>query len=48
MMKRIMWIIAMIPTIVTAVVYQFLPKEMPMHYDINGWNCLINHWKNDS
>ncbi len=41
MMKRIMWIIAMIPTIVTAVVYQFLPKEMPMHYDVNG---EIDRW----
>ena len=35
-MKRIMWIMAMIPVIVTCVVLQFMPDTIPMHHDLAG------------
>lgn len=35
-MKRIMWIAAMIPLVVTSVVLQFMPDVIPMHHDLEG------------
>lgn len=36
MMKKIMWIMAMIPVVVTSVVLQFMPDVIPMHHDLEG------------
>ena len=36
MMKKIMWIMAMIPVVVTSVVLQFMPDVIPMHHDLAG------------
>ena len=33
-MKKIMWIVAMIPDVVTSVVLQILPDIIPMHHDL--------------
>lgn len=33
-MKKIMWIVAMIPVVVTSVVLQFMPDVIPMHHDL--------------
>lgn len=41
MMKKIMWIAAFIPVIVTSIVLQFLPDVIPMHHDIEG---NIDRW----
>lgn len=35
-MKKLMWIFAVIPVVVTGIVLQFLPDEIPLHYDIEG------------
>ena len=35
-MKKIMWIAAMIPLVVTSVVLQFMPDIIPMHHDLEG------------
>ena len=35
-MKKIMWIAAMIPVVVTSVVLQFMPDVIPMHHDLEG------------
>ena len=35
-MKKIMWIVAMIPVVVTSVVLQFIPDVIPMHHDLEG------------
>ena len=35
-MKKIMWILAMIPMVVTGIVLQFFPDEIPMHHDLAG------------
>ena len=35
-MKKIMWIVAMIPVVVTSVVLQFMPDVIPMHHDLEG------------
>ena len=35
-MKKLMWIISIVPLVVTAVVLQFLPESVPMHYDMAG------------
>ena len=35
-MKKIMWIVAMIPVVVTSVVLQFMPDIIPMHHDLEG------------
>ncbi len=40
-MKNIMWIISIIPMIVTAIVCQFLPERIPMHYNFEG---EIDRW----
>lgn len=34
--KSIMWIIALIPFAITAVILPGLPEKVPMHFDING------------
>lgn len=36
MMKKIMWVVAMLPVIVTCVVLQFMPDVIPMHHDLQG------------
>ncbi len=36
MMKKIMWLLAMLPLIVTSVVLQFMPDMIPMHHDLEG------------
>lgn len=36
MMKKIMWIISIIPLAVTVVVLKFMPESVPMHYDALG------------
>ncbi|MDD6481289.1 MAG: SdpI family protein [Lachnospiraceae bacterium] len=35
-MKKIMWIAAMIPVVVTSIVLQFMPDTIPMHHDLAG------------
>lgn len=35
-MKKIMWIVATIPMVVTSVVLQFMPDIIPMHHDFAG------------
>ena len=35
-MKTIMWVISMASFVITAVVLQFMPDRVPMHYDIAG------------
>lgn len=34
--EKIMWIVAMIPVVVTSVVLQFMPDIIPMHHDLEG------------
>jgi uncharacterized membrane protein len=40
-MKKAMWIVSMLPLIATAVIMQFLPEKIPMHFDSAG---NINRW----
>ena len=40
-MKRIMWAISVISLAGTAVVLQFMPEKVPMHYDLAG---NIDRW----
>ena len=42
-MKKWMWMFAMLPVVVTGIVFQFMPDELPMHYDVEG---NINRWGN--
>lgn len=42
-MKKIMWYVAMIPVIVTSVVFTFIPDVIPMHYDLEG---NVDRWGN--
>ncbi|MBR1649921.1 MAG: DUF1648 domain-containing protein [Lachnospiraceae bacterium] len=35
-MKKVMWIFAVMPLLVTSVVLQFMPDEIPMHHDLAG------------
>ena len=35
-MKKAMWILSFIPLIGTAIVLQFMPDQVPMHYDFEG------------
>ncbi len=39
--KKIMWIISIIPLIITGITLQFMPDSVPMHYDISG---QIDRW----
>ena len=36
MKKKIMWIISLMPLVITSFLLQFLPEKMPMHYDLHG------------
>lgn len=48
-MRKALWILTAVPVIVTAFVLQFMPDEIPMHYNISGeidrwgskYECLI-------
>lgn len=40
-MKRVMWIVSVIPFIITAIALQFMPDSVPMHYNISG---EIDRW----
>lgn len=40
-MKKIIWIIAAIPLIVTVILLPFIPERIPMHYNFNG---EIDRW----
>ena len=40
-MKKVMWIVSVIPFIITAIVLQFMPDSVPMHYNISG---EIDRW----
>lgn len=40
-MKKALWLVSFIPLIITAVVLQFLPESIPMHYDLAG---NIDRW----
>ena len=40
-MKKALWIVSFIPLIVTAVMLQFLPDKIPMHFDMAG---NVNRW----
>lgn len=40
-MKKAMWILSFIPLIGTATVLQFMPDQVPMHYDFEG---NIDRW----
>ncbi len=40
-MKKAMWILSFIPLIGTAIVLQFMPDQVPMHYDFEG---NIDRW----
>lgn len=40
-MKKIIWIISIIPLMITAFAISILPDEVPMHYDING---SVDRW----
>ena len=35
-MKKLMWVAAMIPLVVTSIVLQFMPDVIPMHHDLEG------------
>ena len=39
--KKIMWIISVIPLILTGIAIQFMPDSVPMHYDMSG---KIDRW----
>lgn len=40
-MKKVMWIVSVIPFIITAIALQFMPDSVPMHYNISG---EIDRW----
>lgn len=40
-MKKIIWFVSVMPFVVTTVVLQFMPKRVPMHYDVAG---NIDRW----
>lgn len=35
-MKRIIWSVTLIPLIATAILMQFMPESVPMHFDLSG------------
>ena len=41
MIKKLMWVVAVLSLAGTAVSLQFMPESVPMHYDING---TIDRW----
>ena len=40
-MKKALWIVSLLPLIATAVIMQFLPEKIPMHFEAAG---NINRW----
>ena len=46
-MKKFMWAISFFPLIGTAIVFQFMPGSVPMHYDFAGsidrWGSKYEH-----
>lgn len=40
-MKKIMWLLSLVPLIITAAALQFLPESVPMHYNMAG---QIDRW----
>ena len=40
-MKRRIWVSAIIPLIITAIVLQFMPDQVPAHYDTSG---VVDRW----
>ncbi len=41
MKKKLLWIVTVLPMLVTAVVLRFMPDRIPMHYDLAG---NIDRW----
>ncbi len=39
--KIIMWVVTLLPLVITTIVIQFMPEKIPMHYDISG---NIDRW----
>lgn len=42
-MKKVMWILSLIPLIITSVILQFMPEKIPMHHDVAG---NVDRWGN--
>lgn len=42
-MKKIMWILAVMPLIITSIVLHFMPDTIPMHYDLQQ---NVDRWGN--
>ena len=46
-MKKIIWSLAVLPTIVTAVALKFMPDTVPLHYNFAGeidrWGSKYEH-----
>ena len=40
-MKKIMWLVSIIPFVITGIALNFMPDTVPMHYDANG---VIDRW----
>lgn len=40
-MKKVMWIVSIIPFVITGIVLRFLPDTVPMHYNAEG---VIDRW----
>ena len=40
-MKKLMWILSFVPCVITAIVLQFMPDMVPVHYDFSG---KIDRW----
>lgn len=40
-MKKLMWILSFVPCVITAIVLQFMPDMIPVHYDFSG---KIDRW----
>ena len=40
-MKKLMWLISILPLVITAIVLPFLPDSVPLHYDFAG---SIDRW----
>lgn len=40
-MKKVMWLVSLIPLVITGITLSFLPDTVPMHYDAEG---VIDRW----
>ena len=40
-MKKVMWLVSLIPLVITGIVLGFLPDKVPMHYNAQG---VIDRW----